>query len=682
MGEAILSVKLIFQKTKDGGKMVRRLMLLSVMATSLMLVAGNASAQITKQSNNTGGGDWNTASTWNPSGVPGASDNVEILGGDNVTMAAAGTCALLQMDANSTLSINAAAVSIPGTSWNLASSSTVVLTGPTTVQTAMTYGNLTYSTTSSGGPAANTTLNIAGNLTVTASTFRGISATSGTNVVNVTGNVVIGTGTSARITAVNSTASTTASCTWNIGGSVSLTGAATGNRVILQESAGPHNGTSIINIGGNLNVSSPSEVQYRSSTTAGAGTGTSNLSVKGNIVISGTGTIQTATGGTGYVQTLTLNGTSGQQYTGASPNAFGAGQTLSVVDSDMAGVTFNSGLTLNTNVSMTVQGDNFTLTAPSGDVLATGTLSVSRTIPDNGGTNLPSALDDGGYSLTTRSDQYWTLSQPGFTTGTYNLSVDGGSQIDIATPSALRIVHSGDGGTTFDLVGTHSAGSGTVANRTAIPGATTGQFYLGGNMTDNPLPVQVTSFIAAGTQYLHNVTMTWKTGSEVNNAGFILLRRAPGETNFTLLSTYQSNPALKGLGTSTTGRTYSFTDQTASVIGNYAYELQTVSATGAVKNYGEVDVAVSNPTKFALLQNYPNPFNPSTTITYDVKSTSSVSIDVYDMLGQKVAELVNETKAAGEYTVSFDGSRLASGIYFYRMTAGNYTSTKRLVLVK
>ncbi len=85
---------------------------------------------------------------------------------------------------------------------------------------------------------------------------------------------------------------------------------------------------------------------------------------------------------------------------------------------------------------------------------------------------------------------------------------------------------------------------------------------------------------------------------------------------------------------------------------------------------------------FQLLQNYPNPFNPTTTISYELSANSFVTLKVYDILGREVATLVNETQSPGEYSVKFDGSRFASGVYFYRMSAGNYTSIKKAALVK
>jgi len=88
------------------------------------------------------------------------------------------------------------------------------------------------------------------------------------------------------------------------------------------------------------------------------------------------------------------------------------------------------------------------------------------------------------------------------------------------------------------------------------------------------------------------------------------------------------------------------------------------------------------PKEFSLLQNYPNPFNPRTTIRYLIPQTSFVTITVYDILGKEVSKLVNEEKLTGSYEVQFDGSKLSSGVYFYRMHAGNYFKTKKLVLLK
>ena len=96
-----------------------------------------------------------------------------------------------------------------------------------------------------------------------------------------------------------------------------------------------------------------------------------------------------------------------------------------------------------------------------------------------------------------------------------------------------------------------------------------------------------------------------------------------------------------------------------------------------------VDKTVSViPKNFALEQNFPNPFNPTTNIRYSIPTTSKVSLKVFDILGQQVETLVNETQVPGQYTVTLNGQNLATGVYFYRFTAGSYTATKKLMLLK
>jgi hypothetical protein len=113
--------------------------------------------------------------------------------------------------------------------------------------------------------------------------------------------------------------------------------------------------------------------------------------------------------------------------------------------------------------------------------------------------------------------------------------------------------------------------------------------------------------------------------------------------------------------------------------------------TKGATNGGTVDVEEHQilPSSFALMQNYPNPFNPATTIRYSVgavsgqrSAVSSVELVVYDLLGRRVALLVNEAQQPGEYSVRFDASNLTSGVYFYTITAGNFTATKKLMLLK
>jgi hypothetical protein len=89
-----------------------------------------------------------------------------------------------------------------------------------------------------------------------------------------------------------------------------------------------------------------------------------------------------------------------------------------------------------------------------------------------------------------------------------------------------------------------------------------------------------------------------------------------------------------------------------------------------------------SPKTFELAQNYPDPFNPSTVIKYELPVASSVTLKIYDVLGREVATLVNENQIEGIHVASFDGTRFASGIYFYRLTAPGVNQVKKMLLMK
>ncbi|MDQ3022607.1 MAG: SBBP repeat-containing protein [Bacteroidota bacterium] len=95
-----------------------------------------------------------------------------------------------------------------------------------------------------------------------------------------------------------------------------------------------------------------------------------------------------------------------------------------------------------------------------------------------------------------------------------------------------------------------------------------------------------------------------------------------------------------------------------------------------------INLLLEIPSEFNLEQNYPNPFNPSTNISYQLPASSFISLKVFDILGKEVATLVNQKQNAGSYSVSFDGSNLSNGIYFYKIEADNFIETKRMILIK
>jgi hypothetical protein len=95
-----------------------------------------------------------------------------------------------------------------------------------------------------------------------------------------------------------------------------------------------------------------------------------------------------------------------------------------------------------------------------------------------------------------------------------------------------------------------------------------------------------------------------------------------------------------------------------------------------------VDKEEGLPTEFNLEQNYPNPFNPSTTIKFSIPNPEHVVLKIYDVVGSEVATLVNQQMDAGNYSLTFDASQLASGVYIYRISAGSFISIKKMMLVK
>ncbi|MCH7827919.1 MAG: T9SS type A sorting domain-containing protein, partial [Bacteroidetes bacterium] len=156
-------------------------------------------------------------------------------------------------------------------------------------------------------------------------------------------------------------------------------------------------------------------------------------------------------------------------------------------------------------------------------------------------------------------------------------------------------------------------------------------------------------------------------GTAVGSSGTILRTTDGG-------ATWGAQPS----GTGNTLWGVSFTDaDNGTAVGESGIILRTSSVVTAID-----DNQIKQPNSFILMQNYPNPFNPSTTIQYVIISRQFVSLKVYDILGREVATLVNEEKPIGSYRINFDGSKLTSGVYFYRLRAGSFTQTKKFVLMK
>ncbi len=187
-----------------------------------------------------------------------------------------------------------------------------------------------------------------------------------------------------------------------------------------------------------------------------------------------------------------------------------------------------------------------------------------------------------------------------------------------------------------------------------------------------PLPVELTSFSAAVVK--NQVKLSWSTATEKNNKGFEVERK---QVN----GNYEVIGFIHGAGTSTKTNSYSYVDSKVKS-GNYTYRLKQLDFDGKFEYSKEINTEVSAPVEFALKQNYPNPFNPSTTISYQLPVSGKVIMKVYNALGIEVATLVNENKEAGSYNINFNASNLSSGVYIYKLSAGSFVSTKKMILLK
>ncbi|MDR3669134.1 MAG: SBBP repeat-containing protein [Ignavibacteriaceae bacterium] len=191
-------------------------------------------------------------------------------------------------------------------------------------------------------------------------------------------------------------------------------------------------------------------------------------------------------------------------------------------------------------------------------------------------------------------------------------------------------------------------------------------------INNNPLPVELSSF----TYKLmgNSVNLKWITQTEINNNRFEIERKSSN-------SSWNKIGEVKGSGTSTLPKQYSYVDNSISY-GKYIYRLKQIDYNGQYKYSNELEVNFLIPDKYSLEQNYPNPFNPSATINYSLAKDGNVKLIVYNTLGSKVATIVNEYKQAGNYSVQFNGSIMTSGIYFYKLEAGQFIQVKKMILIK
>jgi len=200
---------------------------------------------------------------------------------------------------------------------------------------------------------------------------------------------------------------------------------------------------------------------------------------------------------------------------------------------------------------------------------------------------------------------------------------------------------------------------------------------------DEPLPVQLSTF--EGEFLYGKISLKWKTESELNNLGFIILRKKLQEEQFQEIDSYRNLASLLGNGTTYQAAEYNYLDKNIQVGETYLYILENVDFYGNIEGHGPITVEthpMSSIPGYRLYQNYPNPFNSTTKIPYYLPGDNFTSITLYDLLGRKIRTLLSGKKHAGYHELIFQPENLKTGLYFYKIQMGNYQAVKQMLLVR
>jgi photosystem II stability/assembly factor-like uncharacterized protein len=310
-----------------------------------------------------------------------------------------------------------------------------------------------------------------------------------------------------------------------------------------------------------------------------------------------------------------------------------------------------------------------------------------RTVAAKPGGEVFVGTGGGGVFRSTDGGQHWSAANNGLP----NVSVN------TLSMSTLGTIYAGTTGGVFfsmdDGANWASANGGLIHTDIrafaldslghVFAGASTGSSTGGLWQATSPLPVQLIKFTANAQDGA--VILQWSTASEVNNYGFEI------QQSLEQKGAYETIPGsfVKGNGTTIQEHSYRYTI-VSPPRGLWYYRLRQIDLDGTVA-YSEGILAggplAQRASECSLDDGYPNPFNPSTTIRFTIVNRQLTVVKVYDVLGCEVSILVNEVKEPGTYTLQFsaearDGRQLTGGVYFCRMTAGKFTATKKLMLMK
>jgi hypothetical protein len=239
------------------------------------------------------------------------------------------------------------------------------------------------------------------------------------------------------------------------------------------------------------------------------------------------------------------------------------------------------------------------------------------------------------------------------------------------------------GNSVYAMTVNQNAGAMMVGGLLITGGSTTVNRIAQFTDSEDPLPVELTSF-GARTEG-SSVHLNWRTTTEVNNYGFEIQKRRIRNTE----SRSQNEDAqwttsgfVAGAASSSAPREYSYTDKNLAAA-TYEYRLKQIDGYGKFKYSQSVEVEILVPYALTLSENYPNPFNPMTMLQFTVPEDQKVTLKVFDVLGREVARLFDGDAIAGRIQrAQFEGSRLASGIYFARLEYRSQKQTQKMLLLK
>lgn len=293
----------------------------------------------------------------------------------------------------------------------------------------------------------------------------------------------------------------------------------------------------------------------------------------------------------------------------------------------------------------------------------------------------------------TRANFYWDITPTGGSGYSYDITLtyDEG-QLNGIAENNLHPAISADGGSTWTAYLTEGTNPGqfqrNTTNNTITIYGLTGFSIFGLGDINNPLPVELTSFVAKVKD--RDVILEWQTATEQNTSGFEIERKLINEKDNSL-EKWEKVGFVRGSGISNKPVQYSFEDKKLNT-GKYMYRLKMVDIDGSFEYSNEVRVEIGKPAITELKQNYPNSFNPETKIEYQLSNPSKVRLEVYNITGELVTVLVDKELDAGYYMEIFNANKvnggLASGVYIYRMIANDLvlgktiTQTKKMLLIK